>query len=136
MAHDQKQPAVILVVDDEELLRMHATGVLEDAGYRVVEASDAAAALNVLEREPDIRLLFTDVNMPGKYDGLALAETVHQRWPHVLLLVTSANCKLADGDLPDHGRFLAKPYGAKDVVGRVSGLIEDGHARDGTDGSS
>ena len=121
---------MILVVDDEALLRMHAADVLEEAGYRVVEAADGDSALRALEQQPEIRVLFTDVQMPGDFDGLALAERVHGRWPHVLLLVTPANQTLADEDLPDDGRFVAKPYDAEKIVRRVTGLIKQGHSGD------
>lgn len=115
-------PHVVLVVDDEALLRMHAADLLEGAGYRVIEAADAASALQILEARPEIRVLFTDVQMPGEDDGLALAQKVYERWPHVLLLVTSGGIELTHEDIPDDGRFVAKPYDAE-VVDHVAGLI-------------
>ena len=119
------QPSLILVVDDEALLRLRAVDVLEDAGYRVVEASDAAEALKVLEDRSDVRLLFTDVQMPGEFDGMELAAKVCQRWPDVLLIVTSGRLNIADKDVPDHGRFVAKPYQDHVLVKQVGGLIAD-----------
>src|SRR5277367_5526302 len=75
-----EQP-LVLVVEDEELLRLHAANLLEDHGYRVIEAANAAAALKVLETRNDVRLLFTDIQMPGRIDGMDLARQVHARWP-------------------------------------------------------
>ena len=99
---------LVLLVDDEAIVRLIAAGGLEDAGYDVVEADSATDALNVLETRNDVRLLFTDVNMPGDMDGLALAELVHRRWPDIKLVVTSGR-PLAR-KVPDDGLFLTKPY--------------------------
>ncbi len=121
--HPQPAP-VVLVVDDEALLRWHASDLLASAGYRVVEADDAATALRILETREDVRLLFTDVQMPGALDGLDLVRKVHERWPNVLLLVTSGGVDLVDDDLPDHGQFVAKPYGEGDLLAHVSTMIE------------
>src|SRR5271163_1441568 len=79
----------ILVVEDEELLRLNAADLLEDNGYAVIEAANAEDALRTLERRPDVRLLFTDIQMPGRIDGIELARLVHERWPHILLVMTS-----------------------------------------------
>jgi len=84
---------VALVVDDEELLRMSAAGLLEDHGFEVIEAPNAAEALRELEAHPDVRLLFTDIQMPGGSNGLDLAREVHARWPNVLLVITSGQVR-------------------------------------------
>jgi CheY-like chemotaxis protein len=114
---------VILIVEDEELLRLHAADLLEEHGFRVVEARNADAALKVLESRDDVRLLFTDIQMPGALDGLDLAREVHQRWPHVLLVITSGQKKLTEAEIPDHGRLVAKPYRAADLLGQVDEMI-------------
>lgn len=118
----QHQP-VVLVVDDEALLRWHATDLLSSAGYDVVEADDAATALRVLEGRSDVRLLFTDVQMPGAMNGLDLARQVHERWPSVLLLVTSGQML----DVPlvlEDGCFMAKPYDEAALLDQVRSLID------------
>ncbi len=124
------QPAhstpVVLVVDDEALLRWHASDLLASAGYRVVEADDAATALRILEEREDVRLLFTDIQMPGAFNGLELAHKVHERWPNVLLLVTSGGVTVGNADIPDDGRFVAKPYCEGDLLSHVSDLIHEG----------
>jgi CheY-like chemotaxis protein len=101
-------PALILLVDDEPMIRWIASDALEEAGYEVVAAENAAQALVLLNDRRDIALLFTDVNMPGAMDGLALAELVHQKWPAVGLVVTSG--RGIDRKVPEDGTFLSKPY--------------------------
>jgi two-component system, response regulator PdtaR len=112
-----------LVVDDEELLRMYAAGVLEDHGFKVVEAENAAAALNALEANSNVRLLFTDIQMPGKLNGMDLAREVHARWPDVLLVITSGQTRPNPADIPDDGRFIKKPYRAADLLSEVDDLM-------------
>jgi len=82
-------PAVILVVEDEMMLRMRAADMVEDAGYAPVEAVDADGAVAILEARSDIALMMTDIQMPGSMDGLALAHAVHARWPSIKIIVVS-----------------------------------------------
>ena len=114
---------MILVVDDNAILRMHAAELLRDAGYGVVEAPDTNVALTILEGRSDIRLLFTDVQLPTSSDGLALAEQVQRRWPKILLLITSGGPKVMDEKIPRDGRFLTKPYSDREVLGHVGAMI-------------
>lgn len=116
----------IIVVDDEALIRMHGASMLEDAGYSVVEAANADEAIAILEGTTDVRLLFSDVDMPGSMNGVALAEVVHARWPNVRLLLTSGHHHIADAQLPDDGRFIPKPYSQKAVVREVNSLLHNG----------
>jgi two-component system, response regulator PdtaR len=116
---------VILVAEDEELLRLCAARLLEEHGYSVAEAENADIALKLLERRPDVRLLFTDIQMPGKWDGMDLARQVHERRPHVLLLITSGRQRPHDAEIPDRGRFLSKPYRAEDLLREVDNLFSD-----------
>ena len=99
----------ILVVDDQAMIRMFGADMITDAGYQVIQANSADEALLILEKAEGITLLFSDIDMPGSMNGLALAEVVHKRWPDVRLLLTSGGHKLEDKDIPDHGRFLPKP---------------------------
>src|SRR3982074_2998933 len=106
MALDQPVvPAVVLVVEDEMLLRMRAVDMVEDAGYTSVEAVDADAAFAILEARSDIALLFTDIQMPGGMDGLKLAHAVHQRWPPIKIILVSGQLRLAKNDIPADRRF-------------------------------
>jgi len=101
---------VILVVEDEVLIRMMAVRGAEDSGFEALSAASADEAISILESRADVRLVFTDVNMPGSMDGLRLARAIRGRWPPVELLVTSAFGDITAKDLPERGRFLAKPY--------------------------
>src|SRR4029077_18422317 len=101
---------VILVVEDEVLLRMMAVLVAEDSGFEALSAATADEAIIILESRSDVRLVFTDVSMPGSIDGLRLAHTGRGRWPPIELLVTSALGNITAKDMPDRGRFIAKPY--------------------------
>ena len=101
---------VILVVEDEVLVRIVAVSIAEDNGFEVLSAASADEAIKILESRSDIRLVFTDVNMPGSMNGLRLAHAVRGRWPPVELLVTSAVGNITAKDLPQRARFLPKPY--------------------------
>jgi CheY-like chemotaxis protein len=85
------ESTVVLVVEDEPLVRMDMADCLTDEGFEVIEASDADEAIKALEADGRIRLLFTDVDMPGTMDGLKLARFVADRWPPVRIIVTSGH---------------------------------------------
>lgn len=114
---------IVLVVDDEALLRVLATDVLEEGGYRVLEAADAASALQVLAQHRDVGVLFTDVNMPGPLDGMDLAREVHRRWPDVKLLITSGRFAPSGDEIPDSGRFVSKPYSPQELLDEIKTAI-------------
>jgi CheY-like chemotaxis protein len=118
--------AVVLVVEDEMLLRMRAVDMVEDAGFTSVEAVDADQAVAILESRSDIALIFTDIQIPGSMDGLTLAHSVHQRWPPIKIILVSGQLKLADIDLPADSRFFAKPLEAKEMIAQLQNMI--GHA--------
>jgi CheY-like chemotaxis protein len=119
-------PAVVLVVEDEMLLRMRAVDMVEDAGYTSVEAVDADAAFAILESRSDIALLFTDIQMPGSMDGLGLARSVHDRWPPIKIILVSGQLKLANIDIPAGSRFFGKPLEARVMIAQMQNMI--GHA--------
>lgn len=122
MAVDEAR-ATILVVEDETLIRMVSTEMLEDAGFRVIEAQSADEALKILEQAADVQLLFTDIRMPGSMDGLELAELVHRRWPNIRLLLTSGHRSLGETEVPDQGRFVPKPYSVTAVINQIQALL-------------
>ena len=123
----QKQSA--LVVDDNAMVLMQATEILEDAGFDVSTAYDAEAALEVLEvleaRGAAFVLLFTDVEMPGAMNGFALARTVAQRWPSISILVASGQMTPKEGDMPPGAVFIGKPFSAEVVHGHVHKVLPD-----------
>jgi CheY-like chemotaxis protein len=101
-------PLVVVVVDDDVFERMGASGMFLDAGYRVLEARDSDEALLLFEENPDIRLLFTDVSMPGSMSGADLACRVAERWPRVGIIITSGRPR--PPLLPLSTLFHDKPY--------------------------
>ena len=114
---------VVLLVEDEFLVRMAAADALMDAGFEVIETANAQAAQEVLARRTDIQVLFTDVRMPGPMDGLELATLVRRQWPHVVIVVTSGHLKPESGSLPDKAVFIPKPYGEKAPAVVIQSLL-------------
>jgi CheY-like chemotaxis protein len=108
---------VVLIVEDDLLLRMNAADMIEAAGFEVVEAGDADEAIGILETRFDITVVFTDVQMPGSMDGLKLARAIRGRWPPVKIIATSGRIDVKTADLPEGGRFLPKPYGPVQLTG-------------------
>src|ERR1700756_899396 len=100
-------PAVVLIVEDEMMLRMLAVDIVEDAGYTPVEALDADEAVAILESRSDIVLMCTDIQMPGSMDGLGLAHAVHKRWPSIKIIVVSGQVSPLSTDLPPAAGFSA-----------------------------
>ena len=117
---------VILVVEDDTLLRMHAAEMIDEAGFDVVEAQNADIAMVVLESRPDIAILFTDIDMPGSMNGLKLAQAVASRWPLIHIVATSGHFQMRDGDLPAGGQFLPKPYRSNQILGMLHELVDAG----------
>jgi len=101
---------IVLVVDDEPLVRMLAVEVAEEAGFEVLEASNADEAVILLETVSGIRILMTDVDMPGSMDGLKLAAAVRDRWPPVEIIVVSGMQRPRIHELPERAIFFDKPY--------------------------
>ena len=114
---------VVLVVEDEPLLRMLAVEVVEEAGFIAIEARDADEAVILLESRTDIALLFTDINMPGSMDGLKLANAVRDRWPPIKILVVSGKQQLQSSDLPSNSCFVEKPYLASALVEELRSMV-------------
>jgi DNA-binding NtrC family response regulator len=116
-------PSVLLIVEDEMMLRMRAVDMVEDAGYTPVEAlDDADEAVAILESRSDIALMCTDIRMPGSIDRLGLARTVHERWPSIKIIVMSGQLYPQDVDLPPCSRFFGKPLGAKQMIAQIRSM--------------
>ena len=120
--------AVVLVVEDEALIRMNAVQIVEDAGFAAVEACNADEAIGILESRDDIRAVFTDINMPGSMDGWKLAHAIRGRWPPFHLIVTSGLSVPNKDQMPPRGRFIGKPYTAAQVTAALRDLFGDGPA--------
>lgn len=101
--------SLLLVVEDDGLIRLDLVDTLEDLGFRVVEASNADDALKLIETTAGIAAVLTDIDMPGSMDGVGLANLVHDRWPPLKLVVISGRYNPSVGVLPPGARFLTKP---------------------------
>lgn len=115
---------VILLVDDEPFIRMAVNDILTDLGAVVLEAANADEALAILNQRDDIRLVFSDVNMPGSMNGLTLLERVHALQPAIELILTSGRGEYAHHKLPDDGTFLPKPYNAFKLTGLMTEKLD------------
>ncbi len=113
-----------LVVEDEPLLRFDLAQSLETEGYKTFEAADASEAIAVLEAHSEIRVVFTDIQMPGTMDGLELSHYVRKRWPPTIIVVSSGRCTPSSEEMPSGARFMAKPY-APEVLGKVLNEIRE-----------
>ena len=118
-----KSRPVVLVVEDDPLLRMLAVEIVQEAGFTAIEAQDADEAVILLESRADITLLFTDINMPGSMDGLKLAHAVRDRWPPIKILVVSGKQPFQSSDLPSNSCFVGKPYQASALVEELRSII-------------
>jgi CheY-like chemotaxis protein len=107
---------VILIVEDEFLLRMDSAETIENAGFQVIQAASADEAIAILKARPDIHVVFTDIHMPGSMDGLKLARFVRNRWPPIKIIATSGRVVVGEDDLPAGSIFLPKPYRGAEVV--------------------
>lgn len=113
----------VLVVEDEAIIRFAIADDIRDAGFEVLEAGDADEAIQILTCDPDIAVLFTDVDMPGSMDGLHLSETVRARWPAVHVIVTSGKQVPLRGVLPEDGQFMPKPYSPEEVLRAIRQVL-------------
>ncbi|WP_313540337.1 response regulator [Sphingomonas sp.] len=113
---------IVLVVEDEPLLRLFAAQVVEDAGYEALEAASAAEAIAILESRPDIRIVFTDIDMPGGLDGIKLAACIRDRWPPIKIIITSGKPLPPSTVMPAEAVFFPKPYRQDRVIASLHRL--------------
>jgi CheY-like chemotaxis protein len=116
---------VVLVVDDETLVRMVTAETLGDEGFQVYEARDGQEALTILEvRGEGVRALVSDISMPN-LNGLDLAAIVNKRWPQIGIVVVSGHPPTdVRLKMPEGARFLAKPYREKDLVKAIEAVVQ------------
>src|SRR6201998_1795029 len=129
MSTDPTQVPNVLVVEDEMVLRMRAVDIVEDAGFRPVEAVNADEAISILESRSDISLLFTDIQMPGSIDGLRLAHAVHERWPSIKIILVSGQMKPSDTARPENSRFFGKPLSVEQMITELQAMVGAGALR-------
>ncbi len=113
----------VLVVEDEALLRLDIVDSLEEDGFRVLGTGDSDEAIAMLESHQPIDLMFTDVEMPGQPDGLALAKLVAARWPTTRIIVTSGRRVVEITDIPDGTVFFSKPYVHEEVIKEMREML-------------
>ena len=114
----------VLVVEDEPLTRIDVVDQLEQNGFDVLHAPNADTAIKILESNPAIRVLFTDIDMPGSMDGLKLA-AVRDRWPPIRIVITSGLRKIDIGALPQEARFFPKPYNVSEVASTMRAMVQN-----------
>ena len=107
---------IVLIVEDETLIRLDAVEMVVAAGYDVLEAANADQAIEILEARADIAIIFTDVQMPGSIDGLKLAHAVRHRWPPIRIVTCSGHIKVIQEHLPEGARFISKPYNKSEIA--------------------
>ena len=117
-----KRKPLVLVVEDDELIRMNAADMVRDMGLEAVEAVDADHAISLLEAIPEITVVFTDIQMPGPMDGLRLVAIIRDRWPPVALLVTSGQVAPPTVGMPIGAQFISKPYMPHQLKSHLSSL--------------
>ena len=120
MERSKNRPITILLVEDEIIIRMSSAAILEDAGFGVLEASNADTALAALAAHPEIDVVVTDVQMPGSMDGLQLVEMIAQNYPHVYTLVTSGRTNRDQACRSGATKYLSKPYTAAAIQSAVA----------------
>lgn len=117
------QQSVVLVVEDEPMVRMLGVDILESAGFSVVEACNADEALIVLAERSDVDAVFTDVDMPGSLDGLELAWRIHERWPRIGVVLTSGRYTIEPQAMPRENAFVPKPYAVSSLLRHIETVM-------------
>ncbi|CAN5366821.1 hypothetical protein BH10PSE1_BH10PSE1_29510 [soil metagenome] len=119
-------PSVVLVVEDELMLRMRAVDIVQDAGFESIEAISADEAISILESRDDISCLFTDIQMPGSMDGLKLAHVTHARWPHIKIILVSGQIAVTEADAPEDSKFFPKPLEIEQMILELQDMVGKG----------
>ncbi len=116
--------SVVLVVEDDALIRRGAVDLVTSAGHEALEAENADEAIRILEARNDIDLVFTDVQMPGTMDGIKLSHYIRDRWSPVKIMVASGRAILEESSLPEGIQFFSKPYNDHAIVDAMSRMLE------------
>jgi CheY-like chemotaxis protein len=116
-------PKLVLIVEDDPLIMVDTCCNVEDAGFDVLMATNADQAIKLLETRPDIRIVITDIEMPGSMDGLKLAAAVRKRWPPVELIISSAFRIPTSDEMPERSVFLSKPYPVHELHNALQSFV-------------
>jgi len=112
---------VVLVVEDEAIIRMETAQAVEDAGYAALDAPNTDKAMIILEGRRDIRAVFTEIRVPGHRNGIELGRTIAERWPLIRLLITSGTPKAED--FPANWHYIQKPYDGAQIAAALRALV-------------
>src|SRR5260370_30483871 len=123
MSTPVRRRSAVRVVEDELLLRINAVEMIEDAGFEALQAADGDEAIEILEGRPDIKVIFTDIQIPGSMDGLKLAHAVRGPWPPIKIIATSGRVNIRIYDLREGERFVPKPYLPTEIAGTLRRLV-------------
>lgn len=126
MAQSESPPAsgaVVLVVEDNHLILMSALDLVATAGYEGLAAANADEAIAILEKRSDVKLVFTDIEMPGTIDGVKLAHYIRERWPPIHLIVASGKEIKEESQLPSGSKFFSKPYDNASIVEEMARML-------------
>jgi CheY-like chemotaxis protein len=125
MTTQSSPPAIVLLVEDEALLRMFVSEMLREEGnFRVIEAANADEALTLLETAgDDVRALVSDVEMPGSMNGFTFTRVVRRAWPHIGLVVVSGRMAPQPHEVPEGAVFVAKPFSADELLKAVQSVL-------------
>ncbi len=140
---DQQFLGVVLLVEDEPLVRLVVADILMEANFHIIEASGAEEALKVLRAQVRVDVMLSDVEMPPGINGYELARQVNQSWPEVEILITSGREWPRGDDLPPGAAFLAKPCPNATLISHVQAAVTRAQAarnqaalKDGPDAAS
>ncbi|WJH38787.1 response regulator (plasmid) [Aliirhizobium terrae] len=120
---ETRTPPVVLVVEDEPLLRLAAIDLVEMAGYEAIPAADATEAVKILEARNDIRVVMTDVDMPRGVDGMRLAAIIRDRWPPIKIIIVSGHVEDPGNLIPAETMFFSKPYREEQIMETILGMM-------------
>jgi two-component system, response regulator PdtaR len=121
-AKPAKRRHVVLIVEDEPLVRLTGADLLAEAGFKVLEAGNADEALRIIEATPEVRVVFSDIEMPGSLDGLGLAHRISRRWPSIGIVLASGH-RIRAETIPREVRFLPKPYDGTVLVRHIKEIV-------------
>jgi DNA-binding NtrC family response regulator len=123
-SHANGHPPSVLIAEDEVIIRFALSDCLVDRGFKVFEVGSATEAIDVLEAEPDIDLVFSDIRMPGPLNGIDLAKWVHAHRPGLAVVLTSGDARRTElvSNIPPEEPFIAKPYDVQSVADRICDL--------------
>lgn len=116
---------VVLVIEDEPVLRIDVVDMLEGAGFEVIESTSVEDALHILESRPDIRIVYMDLDMPKGVDGVKVAAAIRDRWPPIEIVLTASRVDGARIQLPVRAKFFAKPINPARVIEAVRGFARN-----------